>query len=370
MGSRGYEFDRRISRSSILSDYHRDGNEEGYFQYPDESGQLVGQAKALVLVERLVDRIISTHSPAYEIRLNEANEWVAVETALGSRLRKCIPYAGMFDSFHSYTEQPLAFLDACWLMSSVYGIDPAGIMQFQQQMPVRQAEAMNDIVAKIRMSAKEYWFRRGPSDRRYESECRAAVLADYTRDILKYFARTLIVRLDGGYRKESRGFLTIDDVYLHLDHLLYLKDWHPAFYGLVGYAWAIEQGERDGFHLHLAFYFDGSKVCWDVKKGFELGSLWQNDITNGMGTFENCNAHKDRYGDKLGIGMISRSSPEECENAISCIQYLSKGGRFLSRDDQFLRIKPKGRHIFGTGYAPDIEFKRGRPAFTHAPITG
>lgn len=322
----------------------------------------VGQAEILIKIERLVGRIASTDSPAFMIQQDRGGRWIPIETALGRRLREFIPYLRMYGSRHQYSEHPLAFLDAGWTVAGFHDISLAGDINEAKSAPMAIAEAMNVMVEKIRMSTKEQWFLRGASDRRYEASYRASVIAQYTRDILRYYARTLVVRLDAGYRIDSRAILTIDQVYAHLDRLLYLKDWHPAFFGLVGYAWSIEQGERDGFHLHLVFFFDGSKVCHDVLKGFEIGSLWKGDITEGAGTFENCNAKKDRYGSELGIGMIHRTAPLECANAIECLQYLSKGGKFQDRDDQFLRIKPVGRRVFGTGYSPDIEQKRGRPA--------
>lgn len=118
---------------------------------------------------------------------------------------------------------------------------------------------------------------------------------------------------------------------------------------------AIEQGKINGFHIHGIFLFDGSRSCRDVHKGFEIGGLWQ-EITNGLGKYENCNAQKDKYRD-LGIGMIHRDVPHEFANAVRVSQYLTK-------DTQYLRMKPAGRRVFGTGVAPDPSTKRGRPPTT------
>lgn len=352
----------RSSKKDILSDYKRAGSEEWTaFQRASDETE-IGQAEVLIKIERFVKFVISTRAPAFFMMQRQEGGCEPIETALGRRLVVLIPYLRMFDSKHTYSEHIVAFLDAGWITEGFYGINLAeAINEFPSSL-LAFAEAANVMVEKIRMNAREPWFFRGRSDRRYEAGYRTDVIADYTRQILRYYARTLVLRIDASYRIESRRILTIDKVYEHLDRLLYLKDVHPAFFGLVGYAWSVEQGERDGFHLHLVFFFDGSKVCQDRAKGFEIGALWKHVITGGAGTFENCNANKDRYGIRVGVGMIYRASLPSCANTVDCVQYVTKGGRFLDRDNQFLRIKPAGRRIFGTGHAPDIEQKRGRPA--------
>jgi len=43
--------------------------------------------------------------------------------------------------------------------------------------------------------------------------------------------------------------------------------------------------------------------------------------------------------------MIHRDNTEEVKNAINAVGYLAK----YEKDDQYLRMKPKGRRTFGTG---------------------
>lgn len=352
----------RSSREEVISEYSRHPLE--MWDSPDRASDdfAIGQAEALIKIERLVNYLASTSGPAYLMRRNQYGGWTPLQTPIGRRLLELVPYLRMYDSWHQYSEGPLAFLDAGWIISSTYGLDLANIHIASFHAPMLIAESMNAMVDKIRMNSREIWFRRARSDRRYEAGYRASAIAKYANEILRYYARTMIVRVDGSYRKDARATLTIDQVYSHIDYLIYLKEWHPAFSGLVGYVIEVEQGERDGFHAHMAFLYDGSKVCRDIHKGFEICDLWRYDITHGMGTAENCNAKKERYRDKVGIGMIHRTSPIDCANAIRCLQYLAKGGEFIDRDNQFLRIKPKDRHVLFTGYAPDIEEKRGRPA--------
>lgn len=343
----------RRSRTAILDEYQKEKELELIDAIQEEDEAFKGEASVLILMEKLVERVAQGEGAAYEIDFQPNGRGRVRETTLGRRLRRLIRYIGFFDTAHEYSEGPLAFLDACWMLSSVFGDSLSEIALESQPLSLRHAEMLNHIAERIRMSTREYWYQRGVSDRRWTATRRAGVMEEYTERLLRYYARLLIVRLDLQYRKEARVSLTIDQVYAHLDHLMYLKDWHPAFEGLVGYAWVIEQGDRDGYHLHVVFYFDGSKVCRDISKGFQIGELWSYDITKGMGYVENCNARKDRYA-AVGIGMIHRDNPEECQNAIMALRYLGK-------DTQSLRMKPWGRREFDHGNPPDEALKRGRP---------
>lgn len=343
----------RRSRTAILDEYQKEKDIDVVESIQDEDESFKGEANVLILMESLVDKVAKGIGQPYEIGCQSIARSVVRDSALGRRMRRLIRYLGLFDSAHEYSEGPLAFLDACWMLSSIYGDSLAEIALGRQPLSLGQAELLNSIAERIRMSTKEYWYQRGVSDRRWMASRRAGVMEEYTWRLLRYYARVLIVRLDLQYLKEARVYLTIDQAYAHLDHLMYLKDWHPAFWGLVGYAWVIEQGERDGYHLHVVFYFDGSKVCRDIYKGFEIGELWRFEITKGIGYVENCNANKDRYA-RVGIGMIHRDRQEECENAIMALRYFGK-------DTQPLRMKPWGRREFDHGNPPDEASKRGRP---------
>lgn len=343
-----------LSKADVLSQFERKACETG-FERDDGSPSLVGQSGALIKIERFVDRVVRTSQPAYQIGWGSVGSVLVQETPIGRRLRVVLPFCNKFGPSHHYSEQVTAFLHACWLMGYVYHVDLAGLPTSPAMIGSGDAEVLNSVVERIRMSSLEPWYARVPIDRSWEARQRARKVADYTADILRYYSRTMIVRVDLGYLMGARIGLTIDQVMAHLDQLRYLVDWHPIFDSLVGYAWCMEQGERDGYHIHCIFYFDGSRECRDGHKGFEIGRLWQNGITGGAGHFENCNAHKDRYS-RLGIGMIHRDNAEQCLTAIDVLQYIAKD------DGQHLRMKPHGRRVFGTGRAPDIGSKLGRPA--------
>lgn len=352
----GNHFGRQYaaSRSTLLSEFDRDASETDFESDP-ASLWVAGQSGALIKIERLVNRILRSTQPAFILNWKGTGGPDIVETSIGHRLRDVLPFSSHFGSGHTYSEQPLAFLHACWLIGSVNGLDLSQLPVPPSSLGAREAEALNEVVERIRMSACESWYTRIPGDRNYESRQRAQAVAEYTAGVLRHYARTMVVRLDLSYLESARVGLTIDQVYAHLDQLRYLIDVHPMFECLVGYAWSIEQGEWDGYHLHCIFFFDGSKECRDVYKGFEIGKLWKHTITGGVGHYENCNAHKERYA-RLAIGMIHRDNAERCLTAIEVLQYIAKD------DGQHLRIKPSGRRVFGTGMAPYTSAHPGRPA--------
>lgn len=123
------------------------------------------------------------------------------------------------------------------------------------------------------------------------------------------------------------------------------------FKHVVGYIWGVEQGGKSkGFHCHLAIiydnaYRDGSAAYW----GDEIIALWK-DITRGYGQGYNCwnreRVAKLRRENKLGIGVIYRRNSTQVTNFIEAMQYLTDHHK---RTLQYLRVKPKGRRIFGKG---------------------
>jgi hypothetical protein len=352
-----WEPPKTATRTTLLNDYDREIDKRIIRSGRRVDNKTFGQAEASLFIEKLVNRIINYQQPAYELFQHANGALSFRETYIGSRLEDAICLLGLFDSYHDYSEHVLAFLHSAWTISSMYGVDLSRVGRNDFQADIHFAEAMNDLVTMIRNCTNEVWFQRSASDRAWESKQKQEAIAQHTATVLQYYASTTNVRINCGYRKQLRHRVTIDDVYAHLDKLLYMKDWHPLFQHLVGYAWHIEQGdERKGFHIHFSFLFNGSEMSGDVNMGFALMNLWDNEITGGLGETDICNANKQRYPvDRLGVGYFERTDGHGCMNVIEANKYLAK-------DTQYLRIKPKGRRAFGCGMAPDLANKRGRPS--------
>ena len=177
-------------------------------------------------------------------------------------------------------------------------------------------------------------------------------LQKYCRSILNKCSRILVARVDLGYLQEHSSRIRVGDIYKDLDILLNrIQNKDGIFKHVIGFAWGIEQGGKSkGFHCHLAIIYDnayraGSAEYW----GNEIIELWK-DITRGYGQGYNCwnreRVAKLRRENKLGIGVIYRRDSTQVTNFIEAMEYIADHHK---RTLQYLRVKPKGRRVFGKG---------------------
>lgn len=174
----------------------------------------------------------------------------------------------------------------------------------------------------------------------------------YCESIIGKYSRILVARVDLGYLQAYSRRIRVGDIYKDLDVLLNrIQNKDGIFKHVVGYIWGVEQGGKSkGFHCHLAIiydnaYRDGSAAYW----GDEIIELWK-DITRGYGQGYNCwnreRVAKLRRENKLGIGVIYRRDSTQVTNFIEAMEYLTDHHK---RTLQYLRVKPKGRRVFGKG---------------------
>ncbi|UUS57840.1 MULTISPECIES: inovirus-type Gp2 protein [unclassified Acinetobacter] len=174
----------------------------------------------------------------------------------------------------------------------------------------------------------------------------------YCESIIGKYSRILVARVDLGYLQEYSNRIRVEDIYKDLDVLLNrIQNKDGIFKHVVGYIWGVEQGGKSkGFHCHLAIiydnaYRDGSAAYW----GDEIIELWR-DITRGYGQGYNCwnreRVAKLRRENKLGIGVIYRRDSTQVTNFIEAMEYLTDHHK---RTLQYLRVKPRGRRVFGKG---------------------
>jgi hypothetical protein len=183
--------------------------------------------------------------------------------------------------------------------------------------------------------------------------------------------RLLVVRVDLGYGLNNRECVTEKEAYE--EYLQAKKDRESLFYNirsnklfkhLVGYAWKLEYGLDKGFHFHMLFFFDGSKVREDVTITRMIGEYWQKEITGGKGLYHNCNAFKEDYKEKLGIGMINYYDKDLRENLINEVAaYLVKTdlySRVIIREQEGKNGKRDNARTFGKGEITVKKSNRGR----------
>ena len=182
-------------------------------------------------------------------------------------------------------------------------------------------------------------------------------LLDEFEGAIKGYYSVLVIRVDLSYSKDGMSEVTVYDFYQHIDSLrAVITDKNGCFDALLTYAIALEHGITKGFHAHLALVINRSEHQSDYKIAEGVMEKW-NEITFGKGTGWNINTteNKENYEQqgRLGIGDIRRTIPEQGNNALGAVAYLSDPDKY----EQTLLVKPRGRKTF---YKGDYQH-HGRP---------
>ena len=191
-------------------------------------------------------------------------------------------------------------------------------------------------------------------------------LKTYIKSLIQHYSKLLFVRVDLSIEKKYQHEIGIEQFNQYLRTFLNRVQNHDTcFKDLQGYAWAIEQGEKKGYHCHVLLIYDGHKHQKDYGMAIQVGQCWAK-ITDSKGYFFNSNtpAYKEKFNQKgiLGIGMIYRNKPEQVQNAINAAMYLVNP----EKDNQHLRVKVKKMRSFGKGQY-EVAKRRGCVATTPPP---
>jgi len=142
--------------------------------------------------------------------------------------------------------------------------------------------------------------------------------------IAKRRSNLLALRLDthyGNYPAEKR--MDIDR--LTKDRLKLIAYARKRFNtALLGYVWRMEVGHTRGPHFHFLIFLCGAKHQQDINLCRELGEFWKNVVTNGEGTYFNCNAAKPIYKNQA-IGKICTTENEVSAGLSALAAYFSLG---------------------------------------------
>lgn len=127
----------------------------------------------------------------------------------------------------------------------------------------------------------------------------------YIDELQKEYSKLNIVRVDLSYRKPYSDDITLEEANKHLSRMFNNMRSKPTiFEDKVGYTIKREYTEAKGVHIHAVFIFDGQKVQKDAFKADQIGQYWENEITQGQGSYHNCN--RNTY-DNNGKGMLDHS---------------------------------------------------------------
>jgi len=294
----------------------------------------VSQSGIAIEIERLVKSIEQYDTPAFRLPDADSGHEQVQRTRLSRYFDGIQQMIDLFDdrSQYRYSEHLQAFWEACQHI----GLErsPAGPVCLNEARTayLDHHRSMNLLVAKIRQLTREQRYRRRKDDRRYQSRKQEDRVTDYTDAVLDRYARTVVVRVNLYYHQTSQARQRVEHVFNDLDRLIAARERNPIFDHETGYICSVEQGQDRGYHIHCAFFFNGAEVCRDIYKARQIGGLWAR-MTRGMGYFDSCNQGKERYGDRLGVGVILRNDQKVRAHVHYAMHYLVK-------DDQQLCLRP------------------------------
>lgn len=179
----------------------------------------------------------------------------------------------------------------------------------------------------------------------------------YIDALQKEYSKLTIIREDLAYKKPHSNNITHEEATSHLERMLNNRRSKPTiFKDQIGYIIKQEYTEDKGIHFHTIFIYDGQKVQQDAFKADQIGQYWENEITQGEGSYHNCNRNKyDR--NRKGIGILDHRDSDK--RKILDEQVIS----YLCKDDQTINpIKQKKKdRAFTRGVITKSKEKLGRP---------
>lgn len=303
---------------------------------------VLSQAEASYHIDQFVDDVLRGRDQAYVIHTDSTKP--CRMTSLGVDLQYLNQMIALFDGWvdYDYSENLELFIDACHDVRLEHNghrytcPDPEGDGPF-----LSEPEAMNLLVDRIRELSRLDTYRRRSADRRYQAKRQAEDVQAFVQKVMDRYSKTLVLRLNLYYRKVARKRLTVEQVFDDMNRLAKARRSNPIFEHLVGSIIRVEQGQDQGFHLHVAFFFNGSEVFRQFCIAERIDELWL-EITQNRGFCHNSSL--EFKGDEAlrGTGMFHRSDIKGRQAVANLMTYLVKDKQ------QYLRIKPAGARAYRT----------------------
>ncbi len=140
----------------------------------------------------------------------------------------------------------------------------------------------------------------------------------YIDDIMATHSKVIVIRLDFHQPISASVEYDMQQAIANMDRLIANMRHNAIFKHLLGYVVKLEYGLIRGAHWHAIFFFNGQirnpKSHVFIAK--QIGDYWVQDITDGYGSYYNCNVdiqgHESRG--TCGIGLIERSDSGKIQN--------------------------------------------------------
>lgn len=194
---------------------------------------------------------------------------------------------------------------------------------------VDMASNIEDLINQMRLELRKPWLKILEYKAQRVSEQNFLGLQNYIDYLFTQHSRLLVLRIDFSYPMDNVT-QTEDDIlakYLTAknDHERFLTnlEYNSLSEHMFGYVWTLEYGPDKGWHYHMLFFLDGSRIRRDQTLAMLIGEYWSCNITQGKGLYRNCNALKRKYM-TLGIGTINYFDRDLREGLLQTVQYLTK----------------------------------------------
>ncbi|MBC3921322.1 inovirus Gp2 family protein [Pseudomonas sp. OE 28.3] len=306
------------------------------------------QSDNAIRIERLINAIQRTDGQAFRITYSKHGDEQVDATKLSKYFDGIEQMVDLFecDEEYQYSWHLNLFLEACHAIGverSPCGITCLGECETRY---LSASETLNELTKHVRTLLTKKRYRRWGHDQRYQAIKQEIEVGRYVDAVHDRYARTCVIRVDLYYRREAQARLRVEHVFDDLSRLIAERERNLIFDHEIGYICSVEQGEDRGYHVHAAFFFNGAEVRADIYRAQQIGQLWER-ITRGQGYFNNCNLEKEKYKDRLGVGLIHRSDLSARANVHYAMRYLVK-------NDQHLRLKPVGARCLRKGQAKTL----------------
>ena len=222
---------------------------------------------------------------------------------------------------------------------------PNTSITLQDGRTITYAQMINHMVLRLGQIVLEPQFKQITKARAENAKNQFESIKKLVKCLFKHHARLNVCRLDFALKPAFVEGQTLDEMKDYLSHLLNNRRSNSLFKNMIGYIWKLEHGVKKGLHFHCVFIFDGSKVQADGYYASRIGEYWRDRITEGKGTFYNCNLNKGLYR-KVGIGAIDYHDHEKIGYLLDALMYLCKTSQFL-----MLKV-PDHIHCFGRSVCP------------------
>ena len=176
----------------------------------------------------------------------------------------------------------------------------------------------------------------------------------YLDALQEKYSKLCVVRVDLHYKKDEANNITLEKATKDINKLLNNRRNNSTFDDNVGYVLKTENGEDRNVHFHGFFIYDGQKVHKDIIKGEDIGKYWSKNITNGTGTYYNCN--RNDYKNNHAIGILDYRDTEKRRKLNIAMAYIVKEEQSI----EILKENEKDRAI-RRGTMPKSKGNVGRP---------